>query len=161
MQSWVPIPSSSSSSFHYAYMPAISSLRHARIAMILSSVFITLLPLRNNHIPLHQSSNFVWSLLNHPGSGTVLLDTMTCIFSFVGTGATDISLSDHLFVSSEALFVIFNNPSPSNIISILFVLYKLILSLHGLHYTCFICFSAVTLPNHLWTNHYVLFVFTR
>jgi len=142
-------------------MPATSSLRHARIAMILLSVFMTLLSLRNNHIPLHQSSNFVWSPLNHPGSRTVLLDTVTCIFSFVGAGAADISLSDHLFVPSEALFVIFNNPSSSDIISILFVLYKLILSLHGLHYTYFICFPVVTSPNHLWTNHYILLIFAR
>jgi len=72
---------------------------------------MTLLLLRNNHIPLCQSSNFVQSPSNHPGSGTILFSITACILSFIvaGTGAIDISLSVCLFVSLEALFIIFKD----------------------------------------------------
>ena len=109
-------------------MLTIPSLKHARIAMILSLVSMTLLLLRNNYISLHQSSNFVQSLSNHSGSRTILLGTVTYIFLFISANATDISLFDHLFVSSEALFVIFNDPNLSDSASISFVLYELVLS---------------------------------
>ena len=66
-QSWVLVSSSSLSSFLCMYMPTIPPLRQARIAVILSSVFITLLLLRNSLILLYQSSNFVWLLSNYPG----------------------------------------------------------------------------------------------
>ena len=52
-QSWVFSSLSSSLSFFCAYIPAIPPLRHARITVILLSVSITLLLLRNNFIPLH------------------------------------------------------------------------------------------------------------
>ena len=139
-------------------MLATSPLRHARITMILLSVSMTLLLLRNNCIFFYQSSNFVWSLSNYPGSRTILLGTTTYTFSLISTGATNISSSDHSFISSKASFVIFNNPSLSDSASISFILYKLILSLCGLHHTCFICLPAITLSNHSWTNYYIPFL---
>jgi len=81
---------------------------------------------------------------------------MTCTFSFVGAGIIDISLSNCSFVSSEALFIIFNDPSLSDSVSISFVLYEPVLSFCGLHYTCFIYLPVVTLPNYLWANYYLL-----
>jgi len=45
------------------------------MAVILLSVIVTLLLLKNNHISLHQSLNFVQSLSNYPRSETILLDT--------------------------------------------------------------------------------------
>ena len=131
------------------YIFATPPLRYVRIAIILSSVSMTLLLLRNNCILPYQSSNFVQFPLNYPRSRTILLVTITYTFLFIGTCTTDISLSDHLFVCSEAFFMIFNNPSLSDSASLLFVLYELILSLCSLHHMCFICLLAVTLPNHL------------
>ena len=89
-QFWVLSSSSSSSSFFYVYMPVISPLRQARIVVILSSVSMTLLLLRNNHIPLHQSLNFVWSLSNHPRSSTIFFSISVYIFLLLvaGTGAS-------------------------------------------------------------------------
>ena len=52
-QSWVSSSLSSSLSFFCAYIPAIPPLRHSRITVILSSVSMILLLLRNNCIPLH------------------------------------------------------------------------------------------------------------
>ena len=108
-QSQISNFSFSSLSFLYVYILVISSLRYARIAVILLSVSRTLLLLRNNHIPLHQSSNFIWSLLNYTGSGTILFGVTACTLSFItaSTSVTDISLSGYLFVLLEALFVIF------------------------------------------------------
>ena len=111
-------------------MLTIPSLKHARIAMILSLVSKTLLLLRNNCILLYQSSNFVLSPSNYPRSRTILFGVTVCILSFViaGTSAADISLSDYLFILLEALFVIFNDPNLSDSASISFVLYELVLS---------------------------------
>ena len=92
-QSWVSFSSSSSLSFLCAYIHAIPPLRWARIAVILSSVPVILLLLRNNLIPLYQSSNFIQSLSNHPGSSTMLLVIIACMFSFAGAGVPDISVS--------------------------------------------------------------------
>ena len=62
--------------------------------MILLSVPLTLLLLRNNLIPLHQSSNFVQSPSNHPGSGTMLLGISADSFTVgVAVGAVNISVS--------------------------------------------------------------------
>ena len=87
-QSWVPISSSSSLSFFYVYISTTFLLRRAKIAVIL-------LLLRNNCIPLHQSSNFVQSPSNHPGSSTMFFGILACMFLLItaGTGATDISVS--------------------------------------------------------------------
>ena len=95
--------------------------------------------LRNNLIPLHQFSNFIQSLSNHPGSSTMLLGISADSFT-VGAvaGAVNISVSVHLF-SLEAFSVILKDPSCSDNALILFVLLKLILvHLCSLHYMCFI-----------------------
>ena len=65
--------------------------------MILSSVSMTLLLLRNSLIPLHQSSNFIQSPLNYPGSSTLFFGILACTFLLItgtaGADATDISVS--------------------------------------------------------------------
>ena len=71
-QFWVPISLSSSSSFFCIYIPATPPLRRAKIAVILLLVSMTLLLLRNNLIPLYQSSNFILSPSNYLGSGTIV-----------------------------------------------------------------------------------------
>ena len=71
-QFWVPISLSSSSSFFCIYISATPPLRRAKIAVILLLVSMTLLLLRNNLIPLYQSSNFVLSPSNYLGSGTIV-----------------------------------------------------------------------------------------
>ena len=126
-QSWVPSSSSSSSSFFCTYMPTIPLLRQARIAVILLLISITLLLLRNNHIPLYQFLNFVWSLLNHPRSSTMFFSITTYIFSLnaAGAGVTDISVSVCSY-SSEASSAICKDPSCFNNISISFILLELI-----------------------------------
>ena len=123
-------------------MPTIPPLRHARIAVILLLVSMILPLLRNNLISLYQSSNFVWSLSNHPGSGTILLGIVAYMFSFAGTGATDISLSDCSYISSEALFMIFKDLNLLNNTLISFILCELILFSHGLCYMCFVLCSG-------------------
>ena len=144
-QFWVPSSSFSSLSFLCVYMPTTPPLRQAKIAMILSSVSMTILLLRNNCIPLHQSLNFVWSPSNHHRSSTMFFGIPACMFSLIAAGATDISVSD-LSWSSEVSSVICKDPSHSNNASILFVLLELILvSLCSLHYMCFI--QQITLPS--------------
>ena len=121
-------------------MPATPPLRHAKIAVILLLVSMILLLLRNNFIPLHQSSNFVLSLLNHLGSRTMLFGIIACSFVFVvtGAGAADISVSVCSY-SLEASFVICRDPSHSNNAFTSFILFELILVLFcSLYYTCFI-----------------------
>jgi len=106
-----------------------NTLRHARITVILLLVSMTLLLLRNNCIFLHQSPNFVQFPLNYLGSRTILFGVTACTLSFIvtGAGATNICLSDYLFISLEASFVIFKNPSLSNNALILSVLCELVL----------------------------------
>ena len=102
---------------------------------------ITLLLLRNNLIPLHQSSNFDWSPLNYPGSGTIFFGNPAWTFSLTAATvvacATDISVSVCSYSSIEASSLICKDPSRSDNASILFVLLELILSSHSFHYTCF------------------------
>ena len=87
--------------------------------MILLLVFITLLLLKNNLIPLHQSLNFVLSLSNYPGSETIFLGILACsLFFCVGTGAVDI-LFMYSVVLFEALFVVCKDLSYSDNTSIL------------------------------------------
>ena len=125
------------------YIFTIPPLRRARIAVILLLVSMTLLLLRNNLIPLYQSSNFVWSLSNYPESSTMFFGILAHLFSFTvgagaGAGAVDISVSvlSSLF---EASSVICKDPSHSDNASILFVLLELVLvPLCSLHYMCFI-----------------------
>ena len=99
--------------------------------MILSLVSMTLLLLRNSRIPLHQSSNFVWSPSNYPGSGTILFgipaNTFPPISTAMGAGAVDISVSVHSLVSFEVLSVIFRDPNLSDNTSKLFVCLELVL----------------------------------
>ena len=123
-------------------MPAIPPLRQARIAVILSSVSMTLLFLRNNLIPLHQSLNFIQLPSNHPGSGTIFFGIPAYTFSLtpvvVGASADNISMSIHLS-SLKASSVIYKDPSHSDNISILFVLLELVLVLLcSLHYMYFV-----------------------
>ena len=80
------------------------------------------------------------------------------MFLFTGASAIDIYLSN---LPSEASFVIFKDSNLSDNVLILFVLCKLVLFSHKLHYTCFIYLLAVTLHNYLWTNHYILLLFVR
>ena len=121
-QSCVSISLSRSSSFCYAYIPAIPPLRYVRITIILLLVFITLLLLKDNLISLYQSSNFILFLSNYFKSRTILFGIVACMFLFVCAGAINISLLVCLFVPSEASFIIFNNSSCSNNTSILFIL---------------------------------------
>ena len=106
--------------------------------MILSSVLLTLLVLRNNLIPLHYSSNFVQSPSNHPGSGTMLFGILADSFTAgVASSAVDISVSVcSSFVETSSL--ICKDPSHSDNAFILFVLLELVLASCSLHYTCFV-----------------------
>ena len=101
--------------------------------MILSSFSITLLLLRNNLIPLHQSSNFDQSPSNHPGSGTMFFGNPACMFPLFatasGAGATDISSMVVCSYSSEISSVICKDPNRSDSASISFVLLELVLVL--------------------------------
>jgi len=120
--------------------------------MILLSVSITLLLLRNSQIPLHQSLNFVLFPLNHPGSGTIFLGITACLLVFVvtGTNVIDIALSNHSIVLSKVSFVICKDSSRSDSTSMLSILLELVLVLLcGLHYTCFVYCLVVTLSNFI------------
>ena len=64
------------------------------------------------------------------------------MFSFANAGATDISLSDCSYISSEALFVIFKDSNLWDNILILFILCELVLSSHELYYIYFILCSS-------------------
>ena len=114
--------------------------------MILSSVLLTLLLLRNNLIPLHQSSNFVQSPSNHPGSRTMLLGIPANSFTTGATaGAVDISVSICSLLV-EASWLICKDPSHSDNASISFVLLELVLASHSLYYMCFVS-QQVTLSS--------------
>ena len=128
-------------------MPTTPHLRWARTAIILLSVSMTLLLLRNSLIPLHQSLNFIRSLSNHPRSNTIFFGISAYMFLFivtVGASADDISVSIHLS-SLEAFSVICRDLSRSDNALILFVLLELVLvSLRSLHV---FCSRQVTLSN--------------
>ena len=117
-------------------------LRRARIAVILLSVLLTLLLLRNNLIPLYQSSNFDWSPSNHPRSGTMFFSNSAWTFllfaAAASTSATNISSVVVCSYLSEASSVIFKDSSHSNSASISFVLFELVLVPCSLYYTCFV-----------------------
>ena len=106
--------------FFYTYIPATSPLSWARIAVILLSVAITLLLLRNNQISLYHFSNLIWSPSNHPRSGTIIFG-MTAYFVWLYTtsaGTVDISsvvsVSIVLILSKISSSVIFNDQSHSD-----------------------------------------------
>ena len=96
---------------------------------------MTLLLLRNSYIPLHQSSNFVWSPSNHPGSGTIFFgtpaDTFLLISTAMGTGAVDISVSVRSLVSFKVSSVIFRDPNLSDSTSKSFVRLELVFILRS------------------------------
>ena len=144
-QFWVPSSSSSSLSFYCAYIPTTPPLRWARITMILSSVSMILLLLRNNLILLHQSSNFVRSLSNHSGSSTMFFNNPAWLFSWpvtsihAGAGAVNISISVYLSFVLSSEVSICKDPSRSNNALISSVCLELIVVLsHSFCYMCFI-----------------------
>ena len=97
----------------------MTPLSQASTTVILSSVAVTLLLLRNKWIPLHQSSNFIQSPLNHPRSKTIVLSITVC-----SNAISAVNISSISGVASSVLFevyslVILNNPSTSNSASIL------------------------------------------
>ena len=117
--------------------------------MILSLVSMTLLLLRNSLIPLYQSSNFVRSPLNHPGSGIIFFNIPICLFSLIitaGAGAVDISSVVVCLYSFEASSVIFKDPSHSDNASILFIL------LYSLNYMCFVPDRYLCLVSSVYTS---------
>ena len=152
-QSCVPNSLSSLSSFFCVYIPATPPLRQARIAVILSSVLRTLLFLRNNHIPLHQSSNFVQSPSNHPGSGTIFFSNPAWTFSLSDTaasaGATDIFSVVVCLYSSETSSMICKDSNHSDSASISFVLLELVLVSCSYCYMCFIFSTDNAILFHL------------
>ena len=141
-QFWVSLSLSSSLSFFCTYIPTTPPLRQARIAVILLSVLLTLLLLRNSLIPLYQSSNLDWLPSNHPGSSTIFFGNPAWTFSLTAAAAiacaTDISVSVCSYSLVEASSLICKDSSHSNNASISFVLLELILSSCSLYYTCFV-----------------------
>ena len=99
--------------------------------MILLSVSMTLLLLRNSRIPLYQSSNFVRSPSNYPGSGTIFFGISTNTFLPISmamdAGAVDISVSVCSLVLFEASSVILRDPNLSDNASKSFVHLELVL----------------------------------
>ena len=113
---------------------------------------MTLLLLRNNQIPRYQSSNFVLSPSNYPGSGTMFFSNPICMFSWpvtaIDAGAADISVSVCLS-SVEASSVIYKDPSHSNNALISFVLLELIMVLPcSFSYMCIVSLQ-VTLSSFI------------
>ena len=102
---------------------------------------MTLLLLRNNLIPLHQSSNFIRSLSNHPGSSTMFFGNPAWPVTSIGAsaGAIDISVSICLLFVLSSEVSIYKDPSHSDNASILSVLLELVVVLpHSFYYMCFI-----------------------
>ena len=60
----------------------------------------------------------------------------TLSFIVTSAGTTDISLSDHSYISSEALFVIYKDSSLSDSSSILFIHFELVLVLLIVYTIC-------------------------
>ena len=131
-QSWVLLSSSNSLSFFCEYIPATFPLRRAKTAVILSSVPLTLLLLRNSLIPLHQSSNLDQSPSNYPRSGTILFGNPAWAFSLAvvapGAGVPDISVSVCLCSSVETSSLICRDLSCSDNASTSSILLELVLS---------------------------------
>jgi len=108
------------------------------------SVATTLLLLKNNCIPLYQSSNFTQSLLNHPGSGTILFGILVCVFLLYTAGAGAVNISSVSSVARSVLLfdmlssVILSNPNISSSASIASGLCCTVLSVHGFYHNCFV-----------------------
>ena len=108
--------------------------------MILLSVATTLLFLRNNHISLHQSSNFIQSTSNHSESGTKLFGILTCTFLLYTTGIGTINISSVSGIANSVLLfdtlssVILSDPNISSSVSIASGLCYAILSIYGFYH---------------------------
>ena len=113
-------------------MPPLS---RANTTVILLLATTTLLLLRNRWILLHQSSNFVWSLSNYPGSSTMFFSNPAWLFSWpitsisANAGATDISMSVHLSLVLSSKTSIYKDSSHSDNASILSVRLELVVVL--------------------------------
>jgi len=81
---------------------------------------VTLLLLKNNWIPLYQSSNFIWSLLDYPKFGTMLFGIIAYAVLLYTTGigavniSSDVADSVVLFLSEVYSLVIFNDSNISS-----------------------------------------------
>ena len=92
-------------------------------AVILLLAATTLLLLRNKWISLHQSSNFVLSPSNHPGSGTIVfVGTLLLYTAGTGAGTVDIlsvsGVTGLVFLFDMLSLVILNDRSISSNASI-------------------------------------------
>ena len=119
-------------------MPPLS---WASTAVILLSAATTLLLLRNNQIPLHQSSNFILSLSNYLGSGTILFGITVCTFSLYITGANTVDISSVSSIAGSVLLfdilssVILSDLNISSSASIVSGLCPAVLSVHSFYQT--------------------------
>ena len=98
-------------------------LNQARIAVIFSSATTTLLLLRNKQIPLYQSSNFVLSPLNYPGSRTIVFVGVLLLYTASASAVDILSVSGiaGLVLLFDTLSsVILNDPIISSNASIVF-----------------------------------------
>ena len=125
--------------------------------------------MRNSLIPLHSSSNFILSLSNHPGSGTISFSNPICLF-YTFTGTINI-LSIYSVVSSKTVsLVILNNLNCSDSASIscsqcwsillsinyaTSVVYLLIVKNHV--HSLANLFNSLTVMIFQWPNYYALF----
>ena len=116
-------------------MPPLSQ---TSTVVILSSTTITLLLLRNSWILLYQSSNFILSPLNHPGSRTMLFVSMFLLCTAV-TGAVNISsvsgIAGSVLWFNTLSSVILSDPNISSNTSITSELCFAILSVCGFYHT--------------------------
>ena len=118
-------------------MPPLSQ---GSTVMILSSVATTLLLLRNNHISLYQSSNFIQSPSNHSGSGTMLFGMLACTFLLYTTSIGTINISSVSGIAGSVLLfdtlssVILSDPNISSSASIASGLCYAILSIHDFYH---------------------------
>ena len=119
--------------------------------MILLSVALTLLFLKNNHIPLHQSSNFIQLLSNNPGSRTILFSITAYTILLYTAGISTVNIFSNagsvvLFPSDVYSLVIFNDPNISSSTSLSSVVSWLclsILSVYGFYYSSLYLFCLV------------------
>ena len=122
-------------------MPPLSQ---TNTIVILLSVATTLLLLRNNHIPLHQSLNFTQSLLNYPRSGTILFGILVCVFSLYTADAGTVNISSVSGVAGSVLLfdmlslVILSGLNISSNASIVSGLCHAVLSICDFYHNCFV-----------------------
>ena len=113
--------------------------------VILLSITTTLLLLRNNQIPLHQSLNFVLSPSNHPRSRIMLFGVIVCIFSLYLASTSAVNISSVSSVASLVLLfdtlslVILSNSNISSNASIVSGLCPAILSVCSFYHNNSVC----------------------